>query len=102
MTSLPFGFTADRHLSKTEEDLIVVTLEKATGPAKTDPPYELGEEWKTVFPEGYVGPVHLVRPTLDKNKKKHPEVMAEVLKLGYGTQCTKHADGTLGKECKVH
>lgn len=100
--SLPFGFAADRHLSKTEEDLIVVTLERASGAAKTEPAYALGEEWKSVFADGYVGPTHLVRPTLAANKRKHPETMEEVLKLGYGTQCTKHSDGTLGKECKIH
>ena len=92
--SLPFGFTADRHLSKTMDDLIVVTLERSTGPAKTDPPYELGTEWKEVLPAGYVGPTHLVRPTLEANKRKHPDVMDEVIRLHYGTQCTA--------ACKVH
>lgn len=92
--SLPFGFTKDRHLSKTMDDLIVVTLERSTGPAKTDPPYELGTEWKELLPAGYVGPTHLVRPTLEANKRKHPEVMAEVERLHYGTHCTA--------ACKVH
>jgi branched-chain amino acid transport system substrate-binding protein len=100
--SLPFSFSADRHLAKTPDDLILVTLERSTGPAATDPPYKLGEEWKTVFPSGYVGPTHLVRPTLEANKRAHPETMAEVLRLGYGTQCTKHADGTLTNDCKIH
>jgi hypothetical protein len=84
------------------DDLILVTLEKSSGAAKTDPAYQLGAEWKSVFPAGYVGPTHLVRPTLEANKRAHPETMAEVLRLGFGTQCTKHADGTLGKECKIH
>jgi ABC-type branched-subunit amino acid transport system substrate-binding protein len=100
--SLPFSFTSQRHLSKTMDDLILVTLERGSGPAKTEPAYQLGTEWKSVFPAGYVGPTHLVRPTLAANKRAHPETMAEVLKLGYGTQCTKHPDGTLGKECKIH
>jgi hypothetical protein len=100
--SLPFSFSADRHLAKTPDDLILVTLERSTGPAATDPPYTLGEEWKTVFPSGYVGPTHLVRPTLEANKRAHSETMAEVLRLGYGTQCTKHADGTLTNDCKIH
>ncbi|HVV37393.1 MAG TPA: ABC transporter substrate-binding protein [Acidimicrobiales bacterium] len=100
--SLPFSFSADRHLSKTMDDLLIVTLEKSSGPAKTTPAYELGAEWKSVFPAGYVGPTHLVRPTLEANKRAHPDTMAEVLRLGYGTQCTKHADGTLGNECKIH
>ena len=84
------------------DDMILVTLERSTGAAKTTPSYELGTEWKTVLPAGYVGPAHLVRPTLEANKRRHPAVMEEVLKLGYGTQCTKHADGTLGNECKIH
>lgn len=92
--SLPFGFTADRHLSKTMDDLIVVTLERSSGPAKTTPAYELGTEWTEVFADGYVGPTHLVRPTLEANKRKHPDVMDEVVKLKYGTHCTA--------ECKVH
>lgn len=100
--SLSFGFSADRHLSKTIDDLIVVTLERSSGPADTTPAYALGEEWNSVFPAGYVGPTHLVRPTLEANRKRHPEVMDEVLRLGYGTQCTKRADGTLGNECKIH
>ncbi len=29
-------------------------------------------------------------------------MMEEVLSLGYGTQCTKHADGTLTNDCKIH
>jgi hypothetical protein len=43
-----------------------------------------------------------VRPTLEANKKAHPDVMKEVLDKGYGTQCMKHPDGTLGTECKIH
>jgi hypothetical protein len=43
-----------------------------------------------------------VRPTLESNRRAHPDVMKEVLDKGYGTQCTKHADGTLGSECKIH
>ena len=42
-------FTKDRHLSKTEDDLIVVTLERKAGPAATDPSYQLGHEWSTPF-----------------------------------------------------
>lgn len=92
--SLPFGFSSTNHLSKTMDDLIIVTLERSSGPAKTDPPYKLGAEWKEVLPAGYVGPTHLVRPTLEANKRKHPAVMDEVVKLQYGTHCTA--------ACKVH
>jgi len=100
--SIPFSYSKDRHLSKTKDELIVVTLERSSGPAPTDPAYQLGTEWKDVFPAGYVGPTHLVRPTLDANKRAHPDVMAEVLRLGYGTQCTKMPDGSLSKVCKIH
>ena len=102
--SIPFGFTAQNHLAKTQDDLIVVTMERGgTGPAATDPPYKLGTEWgQGVFERTPAGPAHLVRPTLERNKKAHPEVMEEVLKEGYGTQCTKHPDGSLGNECKIH
>ena len=100
--SIDFDFSADRHINKTVDDLIFVTLEKSSGPVKTDPPYELGTEWREFFAPGYVGPTHLVRPTLDANRRVHPDVMDQVMKLNYGTQCTKHPDGTLGRECKVH
>jgi ABC-type branched-subunit amino acid transport system substrate-binding protein len=100
--STPFSFTKDRHLSKTEDDLIVVTLERKAGPATTDPSYQLGTEWSTPFARYPAGPTHLVRPTLEANRRAHPEVLKEVLDNGYGTQCTKHSDGTLSKECKVH
>jgi substrate-binding family protein len=100
--SVEFGFGPRDHLARSPDDLIVVTLERATGPVATNPPYQLGREWHEVFPPGYAGPTQLVRPTLEANRRAHPEVMEEVLRSGWGTQCTKHADGTLGTECKVH
>jgi branched-chain amino acid transport system substrate-binding protein len=100
--SIDFDFTADRHINKTVDDLIFVDLERGSGPVKTDPAYELGREWKEVFAAGYVGPTHLVRPTLDANKRAQPSTMDLIMSQGWGTQCTKHPDGTLGKECKVH
>ena len=45
---------------------------------------------------------HLVRPTLDANKRAQPSTMDLIMSQGWGTQCTKHADGTLGNECKIH
>ncbi|HZQ85647.1 MAG TPA: ABC transporter substrate-binding protein [Acidimicrobiales bacterium] len=101
--SIPFSFSPTRHLNKTRDDMILVTMERGgSGPAPTDPPYQLGKEWREAFGTTAAGPSHLVRPTLEANKRAHPEVMDEVLKQGYGTQCTKHADGSLGKECKIH
>lgn len=100
--SIDFGFSATNHLARTPDDVVLVTLERSTGPAPTTPAYALGKEWKDVFTPGYVGPTQLVRPTLDANRRAHPDVMARVLAGGYGTQCTRHRDGTLGKECKVH
>jgi ABC-type branched-subunit amino acid transport system substrate-binding protein len=100
--STEFGFTKDRHLSKTSDDLIVVTLERKSGPASTSPPYQLGHEWSTEFARFPAGPTQLVRPTLEANKRAHPDVMKTVIDQSWGTQCTKNADGTLSKECKIH
>ncbi|MDQ1403425.1 MAG: branched-chain amino acid transport system substrate-binding protein [Actinomycetota bacterium] len=103
--SIDFGFTKDRHIAHTKDDLVMITMERGgTGPVTTDPPYKLGVEWSSghIFESTAAGPTHLVRPTLDGNKRAHPELMDEILRGNYGTQCTKHADGTLGKECKIH
>jgi ABC-type branched-subunit amino acid transport system substrate-binding protein len=100
--SIPFSYSKDRHLSKKRDDLILVTLERSSGPAATDPAYQLGTEWKEVFPAGYVGPTQLVRPTLEANRRAHPDVIEEVLSKGYGTQCTRMPDGSLSKVCKIH
>jgi len=100
--SAEFGFTPQNHLARTEDEMIIVTLERSSGPAATDPGYQLGREWKDVFPSGYAGPTHLVRPTVDANRRAHPDVVDQVLGEGWGTQCTRHADGSLGRECKIH
>lgn len=108
---LEYGFTPKRHLSLTPDDLCLISLERYTGPVRTDPPYELGREWSTTFPEirpDYVGPVHLVRPTLAANRRANPDYMRQVLEEGWGTQCTKTppdalgVDVTMSKACKVH
>jgi len=100
--SVEFGFTDTNHLARTEDEMIIVTLERSSGPAPTDPSYQLGREWKDVFPPGYAGPTHLVRPTVDANRRAHADVVDQVLAEGWGTQCTRHADGSLGPECKIH
>ncbi|MFO7589708.1 MAG: hypothetical protein R6X23_02275, partial [Acidimicrobiia bacterium] len=106
-----YGFTSKRHLSLTPDDLCLIALERYTGPEPTDPPYELGREWETTFPEirpDYVGPVHLVRPTLAANLRANPDYMRQILEEGWGTQCTKTPADALGvdikmsKACKVH
>ncbi len=108
---LPFSFTTDRHLGMTEDDVVLITLERYTGPAKTDPPYALGREWKETFPlikKDYVGPAHLVRPTLEANMRAQPAYMEQILREGWGTQCTKTpptATGTssnMTNACKIH
>jgi ABC-type branched-subunit amino acid transport system substrate-binding protein len=108
---LQFSFTPKRHLSLTDDQLCLVTLERYTGPAKTDPPYVLGQEWPDVFlkvdPQ-YVGPTVLVRPTLKANRKAYPDTVKVMLEQGYGTECTKtppdakSATVKLSKACKVH
>ena len=56
----------------------------------------------------FVGPTHLVRPTLDANRRAQPEYMAWILENGEGTQCTKTPPDALGEdvemttECKIH
>jgi branched-chain amino acid transport system substrate-binding protein len=92
--SIEFGFTADNHLARTFDEMIIVTLERSSGPASTDPPYQLGREWREVFPPGYAGPTQLVRPTVDANRRANAAVVDQVLKDGWGTQCTP--------ACKIH
>ncbi|HEU5302599.1 MAG TPA: ABC transporter substrate-binding protein [Acidimicrobiia bacterium] len=108
---LKYGFTPKRHLSLTPDEICLISLERYTGPVETDPPYELGREWETTFPEirpDYVGPAHLLRPTLEANKRANPGYMTQILEEGWGTQCTKTPPGALGadvkmsKACKVH
>ncbi len=81
--SVDFEFGPDNHLARHPDDIIVVTLERAGKPA--DPGYTLGREWTEVFPSGYVGPTHLVRPTVEANMRRHPEVMQLVIEQGWGT-----------------
>jgi branched-chain amino acid transport system substrate-binding protein len=108
---LPFGFSADRHLAMTEDDVVLITLERHTGPVDTDPPYRLGREWEETFPllsDEYVGPAHLVRPTLEANLRAQPDYMREILEGGWGTQCSKSPPDATGLDvemratCKVH
>jgi len=108
---LEYGFTPKRHLSITTDDVCLISLERFDGPVPTDPPYALGHEWTTTFAEirpDYVGPAHLVRPTLAANRRSKPDYMRRVLEEGWGTQCTKDppdllsADATMTKACKIH
>ena len=108
---LPFSFSATHHLGMTRDDVVLITLERYTGPVKTDPPYVLGREWKETFPlikKDYVGPAHLVRPTLEANLRAQPAYMEQILREGWGTQCTKTPPDAVGPNvpmtnaCKVH
>lgn len=108
---LSFGFTADHHLGMTADDVVLISLERYTGPVETDPPYVLGREWEETFPlvkEDYVGPTHLVRPTLEANRKVKPDYIDLLLEEGWGTQCTKTpadavgVDVELTGDCKIH
>lgn len=95
--SLEFEFTADRHLSRTPDDVVILVMERGgEGPVATDPPYALGREWADgqAFAGVPAGPTHLVRPTLEANRRAHPGVVEQVLSEGYGTQCSAG--------CKVH
>jgi ABC-type branched-subunit amino acid transport system substrate-binding protein len=108
---LPFSFTSKRHLGMTRDDVTLITLERYTGAVETDPPYLLGREWEETFPlvkEDYIGPVHLVRPTLEANMRAQPDYMQEILQDGWGIQCAKtpaDATGTetnMANSCKIH
>ncbi len=108
---LPFRFTKDHHLGMTEDDVVLITLERWNGPEPTDPPYVLGREWEETFPllsDRYVGPAHLVRPTLEANLRAQPEYMAQILGEGWGTQCTKRPPTATGEQiamsdaCRIH
>lgn len=81
-SSIDFEFSADNHLSKHPDDIILITLERGK-PAT--PNYKLGKEWSEVFPQGYVGPTHLVRPTITENSRRHPELMQQIIDEGWGT-----------------
>jgi hypothetical protein len=102
--TIPFGYGSDRHNAIVPEDVTVMTLERLRGPTPTDPPYDLGREWQTggAYANAGAAGTLLVRPTLDANKSVHPDIMGQVMQEGFGTQCTKAADGTLSKACKIH
>ncbi|MDP9387460.1 MAG: ABC transporter substrate-binding protein, partial [Actinomycetota bacterium] len=102
--SVPFSFTRDRHLARTLDEVAIVTMERgARGPVPTDPAYELGREWSQgqAFAGIPAGPTQLVRPTLEANRRAHPEVMAQVVAERFGTHCTVTPDG-LSPACRVH
>ena len=108
---LEYGFTPKRHLALTPDEVCLISLERYTGLVETDPPYALGREWETTFREirpDYVGPAHLVRPTLAANLRADPGYMRQILDEGWGTQCTKSPATAVGvdvemtKACKVH
>lgn len=102
--SVEFSFTRDRHLARTMDDAVVLTMERGSeGPVRTDPPYSLGKEWSPgeVFARTRAGPTQLVRPTLAANRRAHPAVMEQVRAGRFGTHCTV-GDGGLTGECKIH
>ncbi|MGQ0830898.1 MAG: ABC transporter substrate-binding protein [Microthrixaceae bacterium] len=108
---LPFRFDPKNHLGMTRDDVCLITLEKYTGPTVSDPPYALGHEWTETFPlidPSYIGPAHLVRPTLAANMRAQPDYMKQILAENWGTQCTKRpADApgdtvTMTADCKIH
>jgi hypothetical protein len=110
---LPFSFTADHHLAMTEDDVVLISLERYSGPVDTDPPYVLGKEWEpggtfSLIQEDYIGPVHLVRPTREANLRAQPDYMKQILEEGWGVQCTKQPPDALGvdvemtNDCKIH
>lgn len=102
--SLPIDFSRGRHLAPTSDHIVLMTVERLSGPAPTDPPYELGKEWDAggAYADKGIAFTLLVRPTLAANRKAYPGPMNSVLRTGLGTQCTKLPDGSLSSECKIH
>ena len=108
--SLPFTFSAEEHYAPKRDEIAVVTVERLRGAVATTPQYFLGTEWLEdgTYGSGTAGAATtlLVRPTLESNRRAHPELMEEILERGLGTQCTRResedGDITLTEECKVH
>ena len=107
---LEFGFGPD-HLAVTRDEIVTVTMERSRGPVVTDPPYVLGREFADVWIPAYgeyAGPTHLVRPTLQANRRAFPDTINRILDEGWGTICTVHppdlhgARAQLSNECKIH
>lgn len=100
-SGLGFRFAPDKHLARDPDDSVMVTFER-NEPTPTDPPYQLGREWEAGLKDLEFNPTHLVRPNLEANRRRYPEIVDTILKEGWGTQCTKLPNGTLSKECKIH
>lgn len=104
----PHSFTKDRHISIEKDDMVGITLERGKA-ARTNPPYELGTEFREFLAPGYIGPTQFTRFNMEGLLRKHPKLFGDImLKGGYGTQCTKRPDPKspygfrLTNECKIH
>jgi hypothetical protein len=81
------SFAPQRHLAPSHDDTALLSLEL--------PPvsYNLGNEWKEVLPNGYVGPTHLVDYTLAANTRAQPLLTQQILQRHYGTSRTDDYQG---------
>lgn len=98
--STPFLLGGDRRIALEREDLCLMVLEDGR-PAPADPPYDLGREWA----DGLMAErdmTVLLRPRLEANLRRAPELVGAILRGGYGSQCTKLADGRLTPACTIH
>jgi hypothetical protein len=75
------SWAPDRHVAPARTDLVLVA--RARPPAA----FNLGTEWEEVLDPAYDGPVHLVDPTLEPNRRAHPEVVEAILDRRYGLSC---------------
>ena len=108
---LPFGFTPKR-TSADPRRRVPDHARALHGPGRRRiRRTSLGREWERPSREirpDYVGPAHLVRPTLAANRRAQPEYMRQILDEGWGTQCTKTparrrgVDVEMTDECKIH
>ncbi len=98
--STAFQLGGRSRFALTPDDICLMTLEDGK-PAPGDPPYDLGREWSDGLMREADMTV-LLRPTLEANLRRAPELVASLLRDGYGTQCTKLGDGRLTSACPVH
>jgi ABC-type branched-subunit amino acid transport system substrate-binding protein len=98
--STPFELGGRKRVALEQDDLCLMVLEEGK-PAPAVPPYELGREWQ----EGTMADrdmTVLLRPRLEANLRRAPEMVGAMLRGGYGTQCTKEGEGRLTPACSVH
>ena len=97
-TPVATSFAADRHLSLGRDELVLVSTETVA-----ERRYFLGREW-SLAPPGFGGPDLLVDPTLDANRRAHPEVVDAILGARTGTSSRpeyQNSDAARSAACRA-